>query len=257
EVKKFMGWKDEEGNALGLEDFYDEEDEKFFTEKYLEAVAHPTLPRKSHKAMDLMKRIMISQLEAGTPYMFYRDEANRKNPNKHVRGRGLTSIYCSNLCTKIMQNMSATKYLEEYVEEDNIIVTKKESGDFVVCNLSSLNLGKVFKEDVLKRVVNIQVRMIDNVIDINTLPVQQARDTDQKYRSVGLGTFGFHQLLAQKGIQWESDEAVNFTDEIYETIAYEAIRASMNLSKERGAYPLYEGSTWETGEYFTQKGYFE
>src|SRR5699024_6693100 len=134
EVKKFMGWKDEEGNALGLEDFYDEEDEKFFTEKYLEAVAHPTLPRKSHKAMDLMKRIMISQLEAGTPYMFYRDEANRKNPNKHVRGRGLTSIYCSNLCTEIMQNMSATKYLEEYVEEDNIIVTKKESGDFVVCN---------------------------------------------------------------------------------------------------------------------------
>src|SRR5699024_551963 len=168
QVKEIMGWKDEKGNALGLEDFYDEKDQKYFTDKYEEAVNNPELPRKTVKAMDIMKRIMVSQLETGTPYMFYRDEVNRKNANKHVRGRGLTSVYCSNLCTEITQNMSATKFIEEEIEDEDIFVERKQSGDFVVCNLSSLNLGKVIKEDVLERVINIQVRMLDNVIDINT-----------------------------------------------------------------------------------------
>src|SRR5699024_7360873 len=113
QVKEIMGWKDEKGNALGLEDFYDEKDQKYFKDKYEEAVNNPELPRKTVKAMDIMKRIMVSQLETGTPYMFYRDEVNRKNANKHVRGRGLTSVYCSNLCTEITQNMSATKFIEE------------------------------------------------------------------------------------------------------------------------------------------------
>lgn len=98
QVKQVMGWKDENGNALGLEDFYDEKDVKYFSEKYQEAVDHPLLPRKIYRAMEIMARIMVSQLETGTPYMFYRDEVNRQNPNKHTRGRGLTSIYCSNLC---------------------------------------------------------------------------------------------------------------------------------------------------------------
>src|SRR5690606_2723447 len=90
EVKQVMGWKDEHGNPLGLEDFYDEEDEKYFTEKYIEAVNHPLLPRKTYRAMDIMARIMIAQLETGTPYMFYRDEVNRQNPNKHLLGKGRT-----------------------------------------------------------------------------------------------------------------------------------------------------------------------
>ena len=84
---KSMGWKDEYGNLLGLEDFYDESDRKYFTEKYKEAVDHPLLPRKTYRAMDIMARIMVAQLETGTPYMFYRDEVNRQNPNKHVHGR--------------------------------------------------------------------------------------------------------------------------------------------------------------------------
>src|SRR5699024_9452794 len=255
QVKEIMGWKDEKGNALGLEDFYDEKDQKYFTDKYEEAVNNPELPRKTVKAMDIMKRIMVSQLETGTPYMFYRDEVNRKNANKHVRGIGLTSVYCSNLCTEITQNMSATKFIEEEIEDEDIFVERKQSGDFVVCNLSSLNLGKVIKADVLERVINIQVRMLDNVIDINTLPVRQASITNKKYRSVGLGTFGWHQLLAQKGIEWESEEAVELTDKVYESIAYHTIKTSNELSKERGSYKYFEGSEWETGDYFKDRGY--
>src|SRR5690625_3707909 len=166
-----------------------------------------------------MKRIMISQVESGTPFMFYRDEVNRTNNNAH---NGM--IYCSNLCTEITQNQSPTQFLEEFVDEEGMIVKKYKSGDFVVCNLSSINLGKAVPDNVLKRLIKIQVRMLDNVIDINTLPIKQTQLTNQKYRAVGLGTFGWHHLLALKGIEWESEQAVTYADELYENIAYITIK---------------------------------
>lgn len=255
EVKQIMGWKDENGNPLGLEDFYDEKDRKYFTEKYYEAVNHPLLPRKTYRAMDIMARIMISQLETGTPYMFYRDEVNRQNPNKHVVNEGHTSIYCSNLCTEIAQNMSATTIINEYEDKDGNLIIVRKPGDFVVCNLSSINLAKAVPEQVLERLIRIQVRMLDNVIDLNTIKVGQAQKTNQKYRAVGLGTFGWHHLLALKGIHWESEEAVQFADKLYEDIAYYAIKSSMELAEEKGAYSQFSGSEWETGRYFTRKGY--
>ena len=97
--------------------------------------------------------------------------------------------------------------------------------------------------------------MLDNVIDLNKIPVVQAARTNSRYRGIGLGTFGWHHLLALKNIQWESDEAVDYADELYEQIAYLTISASMELSKEKGAYPLFEGSDWQTGDYFENKGY--
>ncbi|TWD98713.1 ribonucleoside-diphosphate reductase alpha chain [Neobacillus bataviensis] len=253
QVKQIMGWKDEDGTSLGLEDFYDEVDDKFFTEKYEEAVRHPLLPRKTYRAMDIMARIMISQLETGTPYMFYRDEVNRQNPNKHIVGIGRTSIFCSNLCTEIAQNMSATTIVKEYKDEDGNIVIVRKPGDFVVCNLSSINLPK--SVDVLERLIPIQVRMLDNVIDLNTISVGQAEATNKKYRAIGLGTFGWHHLLALEGIFWESDESVSFADRLYEEIAYYTIRASMLLAKEKGFYSKFAGSEWQTGRYFERKGY--
>lgn len=180
QVKQIMGWKDEAGNPLGLEDFYDEKDHKYFTEKYWEAVNHPLLPRKTYRAMDIMARIMVAQLETGTPYMFYRDEVNRQNPNKHKRGIGKTSIYCSNLCTEIAQNMSPTTISKEYQDEDGNIVIVRKPGDFVVCNLSSINLPNAVREKVLERLISIQVRMLDNVIDLNTISVGQAQATNKK-----------------------------------------------------------------------------
>ena len=134
------------GNPLGLEDYYDESDKKYFTEKYNEAVSHPLLPRKTYRAMDIMARIMVAQLETGTPYMFYRDEVNRQNPNKHVIGEGRTSIYCSNLCTEIAQNMSVTTIVNEYEDEEGNMVIVRKPGDFVVCNLSSINLARAVQD---------------------------------------------------------------------------------------------------------------
>jgi ribonucleoside-diphosphate reductase alpha chain len=242
EVREVMGYS--------LEDAYDEKrGEGSFREKYAECVNHPELSRETVPAIDLMKRILRSQLETGVPFMFYRDEVNRSNANKH---EGM--IYSSNLCSEIAQNQSATEF-ESVTLEDDIVVTRSKPGDFVVCNLSSINLGKAVPANVLERLIKIQVRMLDNVIELNKIPVVQAARTNSRYRGIGLGTFGWHHLLALKNIQWESDEAVDYADELYERIAYLTISASMALSKEKGAYPLFEGSDWQTGDYFTNKGY--
>ena len=97
--------------------------------------------------------------------------------------------------------------------------------------------------------------MLDNVIDLNMIPVPQAERTNARYRGIGLGTFGWHHLLALKSIRWESDEAVEFADKLYEKIAYLTIQASLELAKEKGAYPLFDGSDWHTGAYFETRQY--
>ncbi|OME95456.1 ribonucleoside-diphosphate reductase subunit alpha [Paenibacillus amylolyticus] len=254
ETKKVMGWKDENGRALGLEDFYDESfGEGAFRDKYEEAVNHPLLSRITVQAIDIMKRVLKSQLETGTPYMFYRDTVNRSNPN---RAHGM--VYSSNLCTEIMQNQSATVIeKEELVTKDGQtrIVISKVPGDFVVCNLNSIHLARAIPHNVLERLVPIQVRMLDNVIDINNIEVLQAQYTNGQYRAVGLGTFGLHHLLALEGIHWESDEAVTYNDNLYEKINYLLVKSSMELSKEKGHYPKFKGSDWESGHYFDQREY--
>ncbi|KZN99757.1 ribonucleoside-diphosphate reductase subunit alpha [Pseudobacillus badius] len=242
EVRKIMGYS--------LEDSFDEKrGEGTFRTRYKECVNHPDLSKKTVPAIDIMKAIMISQLETGTPYMFYRDTVNRANPNKHA---GM--IYASNLCTEICQNMSPTVVLEEKSEDGKIMITK-DPGDYVVCNLSSVSLARAVMDDVLERLIPIQVRMLDNVIEINSIPVLQAQLTNQKYRGIGLGTFGWQHLLALKGLSWESDEAVRYCDELYERLSFLTIQASAELAAEKGAYPIFSGSDWESGAYFEQRGY--
>ncbi|WP_263281393.1 ribonucleoside-diphosphate reductase subunit alpha [Halotalea alkalilenta] len=249
EVKAIKGWY--------LQDFFDEKrGSGSFREKYEEVVADERISRKIVKAIDIFKRIMVSQLETGNPFMFYRDEVNRMNPNKH---QGM--VYSSNLCTEILQNMSPTRMIQEVISGDQIVTTK-QAGDFVVCNLSSINLGRavlaepdLVDEDILERLIRIEVRMLDNVIDLNELPVPQATITNRKYRAIGLGTFGWHHLLAQKGIDWNDPQAESYCDKLYERINYLAIKASMELAKEKGAYKVFKGSDWHTGEYFERRGY--
>ncbi|KUP08166.1 ribonucleotide-diphosphate reductase subunit alpha [Bacillus coahuilensis m2-6] len=240
EVREIMGYS--------LEDYYDETDGNgSFRDRYIECVETPELSHVVIPAIEIMKRILKSQLETGTPFMFYRDEVNRKNSNPH-----LGMIYCSNLCTEITQNQSAT--IQETKEViDGKILTIKSPGDFVVCNLSSINLGKAGNDPILRRLIPIQVRMLDNVIDINTLPVLQAELTNKKYRGIGLGTFGWHHLLAKEGIKWESDEAVSRAEELYEKISFLTIQESMKLAIEKGAAPAFQGSDWQTGEYFNKR----
>lgn len=242
EVKEIMGWS--------LEDYYDEyEGSGTFRDKYYECVQNNDLSKVRVPAIDIMKRIMKSQLETGLPYMFYRDEVNRKNPNKHA---GM--IYSSNVCSEIALNMSPTTVTEELTKDGQIIV-KKHPGDFVVCNLSSVQLGNAIKDDVLDRLIPIQIRMLDNVIDLNDLPIKQAQITNQKYRSIGLGTFDWAHLLAAKQIKWESQEAVDYADKLYEKINYLAIKASNELAIEKETYKLFERSEWQTGEYFKRRDY--
>lgn len=243
EVKQVMGFS--------LEDAYDEQQgDGEWRKKYEACIQANLTSTKKVSAIDVMKRIMRSQLETGAPFMFYRDEVNRQNPNSHA---GI--IYCTNLCTEITQNQSPTELIEQYIAEENTIVKKYKSGDFVVCNLSSINLGRAVPDDVLERLIKIQVRMLDNVIDINTLPIKQAEITNKRYRAIGLGTFGWHHLLALRNVEWESEEAVQLADELYERIAYLTIKSSMELSREKGSYPLFAGSTWSDGSYFSRKGY--
>lgn len=242
EVRQKMGFS--------LEDYYDEEvGAGTFRMKYLECVNNEELSKKEIPAIDIMKSIMRSQLETGTPFMFYRDEVNRMNANAHA---GM--IYCTNLCTEIVQNQSVTTRVEEYTKDGKIVI-EKTPGDFVVCNLSSINLAKAVNEAVIERLIPIQVRMLDNVIDINKIPVIQGQLTNKKYRAIGLGTFGWHHLLATNKVVWESPESLEFADRLYEKIAYLTIESSMNLAEEKGAYPAFNGSDWHTGAYFEKRDY--
>lgn len=237
EIREVMGYS--------IEDYWGEE----FNRRFLECEAHPDLHKTEIPAIEIMKRVMVSAFETGTPFIFYRDTVNRANPNKH---KGV--IYSSNLCTEICQNMSATELVNEELDDGAIIIRQKP-GDFVVCNLSSINLGVVKSCDDLRKVVSVQMRMLDNVIDLNIYPVKQAEFTNKKYRAVGLGTSGYHQYLAERKIMWESEEHVEEADRLFEELAYYAIKASMEIAREKGAYTFFEDSEWQTGMYFDRRGY--
>ena len=236
-----------------LEDYYDTPEDKAFSRRYRECEAHPALEPIRVSALDIMKRIMKSAVETGTPFVFFRDTVNRLNPNPHS---GM--IYSSNLCHEIAQNMSETTLTDEAIiaEEDgsSTVLTRTKAGDMVTCNLNSINLGRITRKE-LSRVIPLQIRMLDNVISLNQFPVPEAKITSERYRAIGLGTSGYHQYLVNHHIQWESREHLAEADGLFEDIAYEAIRASMELAKEKGSYPLFSGSDWDTGDYFRKRGY--
>ncbi|ACA54016.1 ribonucleoside-diphosphate reductase subunit alpha [Clostridium botulinum] len=243
-VEKIMGYK--------LEDYFDDEDRREFTNKYLECERNTNIPRDTVPTLDIMKKLMKSAVETGTPFIFFRDTVNKANPNKH---KGM--IYSSNLCHEIAQNMSESQLLEEKIIDDNgypEVVQRVKAGDMVTCNLNSINLSKVKKEE-FSECIPLQIRMLDNVISLNKLPVKEAKVTSDKYRAIGLGTSGYHHFLANNKIRWESDEHIKVADEIYEEIAYIAIKSSMELAKEKGSYPAFKDSEWETGKYFERRGY--
>ena len=169
-------------------------------------------------------------------------------------------IYSSNLCTEIMQNMSEIKDVSEKIENENgkdYVSTTVEAGDFVVCNLASLVLGNIDLNDdeELDFVVSTMVRALDNVIDLNYYPTPFAKITNQKYRSIGLGTSGYHHALVKNNIMWQTKEHLDFVDKIYEKINYFAIKESMNIAKEKGSYKYFKGSEYENGKYFEKRNY--
>ena len=234
-----------------LEDCYGEEWER----KYLDCVNDQRLSRRVISIKDIVRLVLRSAVETGTPFTFNRDTVNRANPNAHT-GR----IYCSNLCTEIAQNMAPIETVSKEVETkdgDTVVVTTTRPGEFVVCNLASLSLGRLPLEDEekMKEKVATVVRALDNVINLNFYPVPYAQLTNQRYRSIGLGISGYHHALAKRRIKWESEEHLEFMDKVFETINRAAILASSNLAKEKGSYQFFEGSDWQTGTYFDKRGY--
>ncbi len=235
-----------EALGFGLEDAYDVE----WRRRYAECVDHPRLPRTTVRARDLWRQVLKAIHTSGTPFLFFRDTVNRTNPNPHA---GM--IYSSNLCTEILQNQSASRPTSPRAADGGSVVQTVDPGDLVVCNLASIHLGHVHQPADLDRIVPVAVRMLDDVIAINHLPVPQAAQTNSAYRAIGLGVHGYQQYLVARGIGWESEAHVAEADALFERIAYRAIAASADLAAERGAYPRFPGSAWDTGAYFAQRGY--
>lgn len=234
-----------------LEDSWGAEWEK----RYWDCVHDSRINKRSIQLKELIRLILKSAVETGTPFAFNRDTVNRANPNPH---QGV--IYCSNLCTEIAQNMAQIQTVSTHVQTQNgetVVVTTTRPGQFVVCNLASLSLGNIPVKDsaYLSSVVKTAVRALDNVIDLNFYPVPYAEITNKQYRPIGLGVSGWHHALAKNGISWESEEHLSFADSVFETINFAAIQASCENAAEKGRYEYFAGSDWQTGAYFTKRRY--
>ena len=235
-----------------IEDTYGEEFEEF----YKKLVNDKEISRRVMPIKDMVRLLIKSWSETGTPFVFNRDHVNRMNPNKH---QGM--IYSSNLCTEIAQNMSPSETVSTEIVTENgekVIVNKTRPGDFVECNLASLTLGKldVNNEEELEETVRTVVRALDNVIDLNYYPTPYAEVTNKKYRAIGLGTSGYHHMLVKNDIRWSDEEAhAKLVDRVYEDINYYAIKESVEIAKDKGSYQVFEGSDWQKGTYFTDRNY--
>ena len=237
--------------GYALEDYYGEEWEK----RYLDCVRDPRISKRTVTVKDIVRLVLKSAVETGTPFTFNRDTVNFANPNGH---KGI--VYCSNLCTEIAQNTAPIQSVSTEVKTENgdtVVVTTTRPGELVVCNLASLSLGHIPVEDdaYLHQLVATVVRALDNVIDLNFYPLPYAKITNHRYRSIGLGVSGYHHMLAKRGIQWESEEHLAFVDDVFERINHAAIAASTDLAAEKGSYAFFEGSDWHTGAYFEKRGY--
>ncbi|WP_348663027.1 ribonucleoside-diphosphate reductase subunit alpha [Chlamydia vaughanii] len=205
------------GNAF--EELYEEYERKIDTG---EIKLYKKIP-----AEDLWRKMLSMLYETGHPWMTFKDPSNIRGAQDHV---GV--VRCSNLCTEILLNCSET--------------------ETAVCNLGSVNLvahienGDI-NEKKLEETISIAIRILDNVIDLNFYPTQEAANANLTHRAVGLGVMGFQDALYKLNISYASPEAVEFADKSSELIAYYAILSSSLLAKERGTYSSYKGSKWDRG----------
>jgi ribonucleoside-diphosphate reductase alpha chain len=208
----------------GLDNVYGDEFEALYTSYEAKGKG-----RKTVKARELWEKILESQIETGTPYMLYKDAANRKSNQKN-----LGTIRSSNLCTEIM----------EYTSPDEV----------AVCNLASISLpmfvenGK-FNHELLFNVTKRVTRNLNKVIDRNYYPVIEAENSNMRHRPIGLGVQGLADAFIMMRMPFTSDEAKQMNQDIFETLYFAAVTASMELAKEEGAYSSYEGSPISKGEF--------
>ncbi|WP_298485076.1 ribonucleoside-diphosphate reductase subunit alpha [uncultured Maribacter sp.] len=185
--------------------------------------------RKTVKARELWEKILESQIETGTPYMLYKDAANRKSNQKN-----LGTIRSSNLCTEIM----------EYTSPDEV----------AVCNLASIALpmfvkNGAFDHKELFKVTKRVTKNLNKVIDRNYYPVKEAENSNMRHRPIGLGVQGLADAFIMLRMPFTSDDAKKLNQEIFETLYFAAVTASMEMAKVEGAYSTYEGSPMSQGEF--------
>lgn len=183
--------------------------------------------RKTVKAQELWFRILDSQIETGTPYLLYKDACNQKSNHRH-----LGTLKTSNLCAEIL----------EHTAPDEI----------AVCNLASIALpqliaDQVFDFEKLFQVTQVITRNLNRIIDENRYPVKEAENSNMRHRPIGIGIQGFADALIKLRFPFESAEAKKLNQEIFETIYFAAMTASMNLAKEQGPYASYQGSPLSKG----------
>jgi len=178
-------------------------------------------------AKQLWRKMLTRLFETGHPWITFKDPCNIRSPQDHA---GV--VHSSNLCTEITLNTSAT--------------------ETAVCNLGSINLERhiingILDDALLQKTVSIAVRILDNVIDLNFYPTDEARNSNRVHRPIGLGLMGFQDALFKLNVPFSSPEALDFADTSMEKISYYAIEASARLAHERGAYKSYKGSKWDRG----------
>ena len=202
---------------------------KKFEEKYIEyeekALNGEIKKYKVVSAPKLWKKMLSRLFETGHPWITFKDSCNIRSPQGHA---GV--IHSSNLCTEITLNTSAD--------------------ETAVCNLGSINLERhiidnKLDEELLSKTVKTAIRMLDNVIDINFYPTAEAKNSNLRHRPIGLGIMGLQDALFKVNFNFDSEEAVQFSDRVMEVISYNAILASSELAKEKGAYSSYKGSKWD------------
>jgi ribonucleoside-diphosphate reductase alpha chain len=159
---------------------------------------------------------------------------NAVNPNKHAG-----NIYSTQLCTEICQNTAPSKFIEEAIEDGNIVI-RYTPGDTVVCNLASINVAKVHTQADIDHNFPIAAHILDNVIMLNFYPIKESELTAKRYRSIGLGFLGLAEYLATHQLAYDSPEARAHVDELFEKYALATLQSSNKLAQERGTYELYE-----------------
>lgn len=210
-----------------LHEIYGKEFERKYTE-YEKKAESGEIFGKTMPAIDLWKSILKMIFETGHPWITFKDPCNIRSPQDHV---GV--IHSSNLCTEITLNTS---------EEET-----------AVCNLGSVVLDSHLTTDgdldhkKLRETIQIAVRALDNVIDINFYPTKAAKTANSRHRPIGLGVMGLQNALYAKNIAFGSQEAIEFNDEFMEAIAYYAYEASSDIAAEQGTYSSYKGSKWDRG----------
>ena len=222
---------------VDLHSHWGEEFDKRYNHYCKMADAGEIITFKKIKAKDLWKKMLRSLYETGHPWMTFKDNANFRYSNSH---QGI--INSSNLCTEIFLHTKPSEYDKG---------EKVKTGETAVCNLSSINLKEHLKTSgkldfkLLAKTIATQMRMLDNVIDLNFYPTKEAANSNLKHRPVGAGSMGWGDVFYSHKINFSSDEATKMSDELYEFISYHCILNSSKLAKEKGKYESYGGSLWD------------